>query len=97
MVHLSTDLNPKFLAGASADEEEELSPRLAVAELGIGNAEGFTRSVKTILREWGAPSYTLRQRLPPHLPSDHQLTSAVASIWTRPPILPTLTLKVKEL
>lgn len=49
------DLNPRLFAGPSADEEDS-SGRAEVAELGIGKAEGSTRSANTTLSEFGSPS-----------------------------------------
>lgn len=50
------DLKPRDFAGASADELVASSAPADVAELGIGKALGFTRSVRTTDTLCGAPS-----------------------------------------
>lgn len=93
---LSTDLNPSTFAGAS-DELDWLAAPDAVAELGIGKAGGVTKSPSTTERLFGVPSWKGKNQLHVQYPISGQLTSAVASIWIRPPILPILTLKTMEL
>jgi len=81
------DEKPRDFAGVSAFVVDPP----AVAELGIGKAEGSNRSLTTTDKVCGAPSYISA------ISQTRKRTSAMASICTLPPILPTLNLNVKEL